>query len=212
VAIELVIFDCDGILVDSEPITTATWIEALAELGLAWSADEHGERFRGGRMADVVAAAEADLGAPIPAEFVARFRERLFERLRREVRPVPGVIEALDAIPWPACVASNGPRAKMEATLGSTGLMERFRGRIFSAYDANRFKPDPGLFLHAAAALGARSDRSVVVEDSDTGLAAAAAAGMRAFAYEAPGIALRAEGAVRFSDMRALPGLLRRLA
>jgi beta-phosphoglucomutase-like phosphatase (HAD superfamily) len=190
--IDLVIFDCDGVLVDSEPITTAVWIEALETLGLAWKADEHIARFRGGRMADVIAAAEADLGAPVPAGFVDGFRTRLFERLRREVRPVP--------------------RAKMESTLGSTGLLARFEGRIFSAYDVGHFKPDPGLFLHAAAALGARASRCVVVEDSVAGLRAAAAAGMRAFAYEAPGLDLGADGAVPFRDMRALPGLLAHVA
>jgi len=212
VSLDLVIFDCDGVLVDSEGITTGAYIECLAEVGLTWRHEEAVERFRGGKMADVVAMAEAELGRPLPPEFTQTFRAVLFERLRRSVRPVAGIEEALDALPYPICVASNGPRAKMDATLGSTGLMARFEGRVFSAYEVGSFKPEPGLFLHAAAALGARPECCAVIEDSDGGLRAAVAAGMHAFAYDGHGARLEAVGATRFSDMRDLPALLATLA
>jgi HAD superfamily hydrolase (TIGR01509 family) len=163
-------------------------------------------------MVDVVAQAEADLGRPLPADFTQTFRALLFERLRRDVRPVPGVVAALDALPYPTCVASNGPRAKMDATLGSTGLLDRFEGRIFSAYEVGSFKPEPGLFLHAAAALGADPARCAVVEDSDGGLRAAVAAGMHALAYDGHGAGLEAAGATRFTDMARLPQILAALA
>ncbi len=210
--IDLVIFDCDGVLVDSEGITTRTYIDALAELGLTWAFEDAVHRFRGGKMADVIALAEADLGRPLPDGFVERFRAVLFERLRTECDPVEGIVEALDRLSHPVCVASNGPRAKMDATLGSTGLMPRFEGRIFSAYEVGSFKPEPGLFLHAAEALGARPDRCVVVEDSDGGVRAAVAAGMHALAYDGHGANLKAEGATKFEDMRALPGLVADIA
>ena len=206
--IELVIFDCDGVLVDSEGITTGAYIDCLADVGLTWRHEEAIEHFRGGRLADVVAQAEAELGRPLPPDFTQTFRAVLFERLRRDVRPVTGIVEALDALPYPVCVASNGPRAKMDATLGSTGLMVRFVGRVFSAYEVGCFKPEPGLFLHAAATLGARPERCAVVEDSDAGVRAAVAAGMHALAYDGHGVGLKAEGATRFSDMRDLPALL----
>ena len=207
--IELVIFDCDGVLVDSEAITTATIIEAVGVAGLDWSADAVLERHRGGNLADVRADAEAQLGRPLPADFVERFRARLFERLRAEVRPITGIADALADIALPMCVASNGPVAKMEATLGTTGLMARFKGRIFSAYDIDCFKPDPGLFLHAAREMGATPERCVVVEDSDTGIEAAVAAGMRVLAYVGHGYEMHAVGAEAFESMAELPALLR---
>jgi HAD superfamily hydrolase (TIGR01509 family) len=206
--IQLVIFDCDGVLVDSEPITTATWVAALAEFGLTWTADDLDRSYRGGKLADVVAAAEAALGGPLPGDFVERFRERLYERLRIDVRPVPGIHEALDALPYATCVASNGPRAKMEATLGSTGLMARFEGRVFSAYDIDSFKPEPGLFLHAARTCGVAPARCVVVEDSDTGIRAARAAGMTVLAFGLDRHASFTEHAPRLAAMTDLPAAL----
>jgi len=205
---ELVIFDCDGVLVDSETITTNTIVEAVGAAGLNWAVDDVLQHFHGGKMADVIAAAEAELGAPLPEDFVDRFRLRLFERLRADVEAIPGVEAALDAISLPTCVASNGPRGKMEATLGSTGLLARFEGRIFSAYDIGSFKPDPGLFLHAAAEMGVRPEGCVVVEDSDNGVRAAVAAGMRVLAYVGHGFELHAAGAETFDTMAALPGLV----
>jgi HAD superfamily hydrolase (TIGR01509 family) len=206
--LELVIFDCDGVLVDSEPITTRTIVEAVGEAGLAWTCEDVRRRFHGGRLAHVLAAAEGDLGRPLAEDFVERFRARLYERLRAEVRPVPGVRAALEALPWPCCVASNGPRAKMEATLGSTGLLARFEGRVFSAYEVGSFKPDPGLFLHAAATLGAEPGACAVVEDSSGGLRAARAAGMRAVAYVGHGLPTDTTDALVLQDMRRLPELL----
>lgn len=207
-ATELVIFDCDGVLVDSEGITTDAWVEAMRGLGLAWQAADVMHHFRGGKMADVIATAEAELGAPVPEDFVQGFRARLYERLGSEVEAVPGIAAALDALVHPVCVASNGPREKMDVTLGCTGLLKRFAGRIFSAYEVGSFKPEPGLFLHAAKACGAAPERCVVIEDSDSGVRAGVAAGMTVLAYDGHGESFRAEGARRFSDMADLPGLI----
>jgi beta-phosphoglucomutase-like phosphatase (HAD superfamily) len=137
---QLVIFDCDGVLVESETITTDTIIEAVARSGLRWDRARVLDRHRGGNLARVRADAEAELGRPLPEDFIPRFRERLYERLRADVEPIPGIEAALDAIPYPVCVASNGPRAKMETTLGATGLLARFEGRLYSACSS----PTPG--------------------------------------------------------------------
>lgn len=205
---KLVIFDCDGVLVDSEAITTDTIVEAMAWYGLTWNAELVLARHRGGNLLNVRADAEAQLGSALPDDFVERFRHRLYERLRADIQPIPGIAAALDAIAHPICVASNGPRGKMEATLGTTGLLPRFEGRIFSAYDIDSFKPDPGLFLHAAREMDTAPEHCVVVEDSDSGIRAAVAAGMRVLAYTGHGVELEAEGAERLDDMAQLPALL----
>lgn len=204
----LVIFDCDGVLVDSEAITTATIVEAMAAQGLVWTHEHVMTRHHGGNLAAVRAEAEAALGRSLPADFVERFRARLFEKLEAEVQPIEGIAAALDAIPHRTCVASNGPQLKMQASLGATGLLARFEGRIFSAYDIDLFKPDPGLFLHAAREMGTDPSECVVVEDSDSGVRAAVAAGMRVLAYTGHGFNLQADGAETFSHMAQLPDLI----
>ncbi|MDA1194476.1 MAG: HAD family hydrolase [Planctomycetota bacterium] len=213
--IDLVIFDCDGVLVDSETITSRTIADCLQEQGVAWGAEVVGDRFRGGRMQDILTEAEVERGGPLPADFVPRFRERLFARLAAEVEPVPGVHEALDgleALGLPFCVASNGPQGKMEATLGRTRLLPRFGARIFSAYDLGVFKPNPDLFLHAARTMGAADPtRVAVVEDTETGLQAARAAGMHVIAYVGHGVPMETRAAHRLERMAELPALLRRL-
>ena len=208
---QLVIFDCDGVLVDSETITTATIVEAMSWYGLDWDAEHVLRRHRGGNLLNVRADAEQELGESLPADFVDRFRERLYERLRADILPIPGIEAALDALPQEICVASNGPRGKMEATLGTTGLLPRFEDRIFSAYDIDVFKPDPGLFLHAAREMDVPPADCVVVEDSDNGIEAAVAAGMPVLAYVGHGVDLEAEGAILFDDMARLPGLIESL-
>lgn len=213
-ALDLVIFDCDGVLVDSEIITSRTIAECVGALGLPWETEDVAMRFRGGKMKDVMAAAEAELGKPLGDDFVPRFRARLYERLASEVEAIPGIEAALDgveALGLPYCVASNGPREKMHATLGATGLLPRFDGRIYTAYDLGVFKPNPDLFLHAAAAFGAPPERTVVVEDTENGLEAVYAARMHAVAYTGHGVPMDTTRAHDLEDMAALPDLLARI-
>jgi HAD superfamily hydrolase (TIGR01509 family) len=153
---------------------------------------------------------EARLGRPLPPAFEASFWERAEVALRAELRPVPGIHEALERIPTPTCVASSGRIDKMRVTLGVTGLLRRFEGRIFSAADVPRAKPWPDLFLHAAERMGAAPTTCVVVEDSPRGVEAGVAAGMRVLGYAARTDAseLAGAGAEIFSDMRLLPQLL----
>ncbi|MGW7293330.1 HAD family hydrolase [Streptomyces xiamenensis] len=211
-AIELVIFDCDGVLVDSEPLALRVCVELGAELGWPLTEREIVDRFLGRSERSVSAQVAERLGEEAAARWSALYRSRLAAAIDAELLPVPGVIEALDAIVLPRCIASSGSHEKMRRTLGRTGLWERFEGRIFSASEVARGKPEPDLFLHAAQRLGVEPARCAVVEDSQYGVRAARAAGMRSFGYAGgltPAPWLEGADTVVFEDMRKLPDLLR---
>jgi HAD superfamily hydrolase (TIGR01509 family) len=208
---DLVIFDCDGVLVDSERIAVRVDAVVLGRLGWELTEAEIIDRFMGRSEAYMVGEIEAALGHPLAADWDAEFVPLYREALAAELEPVDGVVEALDAIATPTCVASSSTHERLRFTLGLTGLLERFDGRIFSAADVANGKPAPDLFLHAAASLGADPARCAVVEDSRYGVEAARAAGMRAFGY-AGGLTvverLAGPATTVFSDMRELPALL----
>ena len=209
----LVIFDCDGVLVDSEPVSNRILTAMLNDLGLPLTLEQTMDRFVGRSMPACIAIIERDLGHAPPEDFAEEFHRRTVAAFDRDLQAVPGVVAVLDGLPWPHCVASSGDHAKLRATLTRTGLYDRFAGRIFSALDVPRGKPAPDLFLHAAERMGADPARCAVVEDSVLGVQAGVAAGMRVFAYTgtvgAP--ALERAGAHRvFDDMSALPELLAR--
>lgn len=206
---DLVIFDCDGVLVDSERLAVRTESKILSDLGWPLTEAEIVERFVG-RSADYMQSEiERHLGRGIDwdAEFETRYRE-VFER---ELIPVPGIVEALDEITFPVCVASSGSHEKMRFTLGKTGLFDRFGGRIFSVDQVAQGKPAPDIFLFAADQMGASPNRCAVVEDSVSGVTAGLSAGMAVLAF-AGGVTnaetLSIEGAVVFDDMRELPAVL----
>jgi HAD superfamily hydrolase (TIGR01509 family) len=207
--VDLVIFDCDGVLVDSEPLAIRVESALITELGWPLTERDVLERFVGRSDAHMKAEIEAALGRPVP-EWDDRYRERLHASFRESLRPVAGVVEAVDALTTATCVASSGTHDKMRLTLGLTGLWERFEGRIFSTTEVAEGKPAPDLFLHAAARMGIEPDRCVVVEDSRSGVEAARAAGMRALGYAGgltPRAWLEGPGTVVFTDMGELPGL-----
>src|SRR5581483_7187596 len=180
---ELVIFDCDGVLVDSEPIAVRVDVAMLAEVGITMSEAEVIERFVG-RSPDVILAdAEARLGHRVPDGWWERGEERIRAAYATELGPVPGIAEALAAIELPMCVASSSGHDSLRFKLELTGLYERFEGRIFSAADVANGKPAPDLFLYAASRMGADPSRCVVVEDSRYGVEATRAAGMDALGY-----------------------------
>jgi HAD superfamily hydrolase (TIGR01509 family) len=209
--IRLVIFDCDGVLVDSERLAVKIDVQVLASLGWPMTEAEVVERFVGKSDAHMKREIELHLGRALPGDWDTGFRDVYLETFRRELKPVDGVALALDAIAVPTCVASSGTREKMEFTLGLTGLLGRFAGRLFSATEVANGKPAPDLFLHAAARMGADPRECAVVEDSRFGVAAARAAGMRAFGYAGgltPAAWLEGPGTVVFTDMRDLPRLL----
>ncbi|MFJ9840161.1 HAD family hydrolase [Kitasatospora sp. NPDC101155] len=209
--IELVIFDCDGVLVDSEVIAVRVLVQLGEEYGWPLTEAEVIEKFVGRSEAANHAMVAERLGEEAATLFDKRFRELHAEAVDAGLTPVDGLVEALDAITLPTCVASSGSHEKMRHTLGRTGLYGRFEGRIFSATEVGRGKPAPDLFLHAARSMGVDPARCLVVEDSGPGVAAARAAGMRALGY-AGGVTaaerLAGPGTVVFDDMRELPGLI----
>ena len=215
----LVIFDSDGVLVDSEPIASRILAEVLTDFGFAISSRDAIDRYTGISLKAVLAKIEAEWGRPLPDEFVATLRQRDVAAFQAELQPMPGVLEtlaALDRLNIAKCVASSGTPAKLRVTLGVSNLSRCFEPHIFSAEMVERGKPAPDLFLHAAQCMGVRPDACVVIEDSVPGIKAARAAGMRSFGFIGgghvpPGHAARlskAGAALGFAQMTDLPGLL----
>ncbi|MDI3212404.1 HAD family hydrolase [Arthrobacter sp. AL12] len=208
---ELVVFDCDGVLVDSEVIAVRVDQLVLADLGWELAQEEIVERFVGRSESHFIAVIEEQLGIELCEGWDRTYDPWYRSAFERELVAVDGVVEALDGIRLPHCVASSGSHAKMRRTLGHTGLLHRFEGRLFSATDVARGKPAPDLFLHAARVLGAAPERCAVVEDSAHGVQAARSAGMHVFAYAGgvtPAERLAGPGTTVFHDMRQLPALI----
>jgi HAD superfamily hydrolase (TIGR01509 family) len=208
----LVIFDCDGVLVDSELITNRIFVRMLNDLGVAVSLDDMFEKFVGRSMAQCLEIISGMLGHAAPVDFVDEYRTRTTAALQSELQTVPGIEMALAAIDIPYCVASNGSHEKMRTSLGVTGLLAKFQGKMFSVADVARSKPFPDVFLYAAEKSGVSAASCAVVEDTPTGVAAGVAAGMTVFGYCActPRHRLKQAGAqVLFDSMAALPELLR---
>lgn len=209
--LELVIFDCDGVLVDSERLAVRIDAAMLGELGWPISEEEVVHRFVGRSYAAMTAEIEDHLGTALPNGWEAELNRRYATAIETELTPVDGIVEALDELTVPTCVASSGSHETMRRSLGRTGLYGRFAGRIFSATEVPHGKPAPDLFLHAAARMGVSPDRCTVIEDSQYGVRAARAAKMRVLGYAAgvtPASWLVDEGAEVFTDMRELPALL----
>ena len=179
----------------------------LTEIGLPMTHEQSVEAFMGRSWKTVTAWVE-ERGVALPEGFRRRYLDAMFAAFAEELRPVPGIAAALDAITLPNCVASSASIEKMRFTLGHTGLWDRFNGRIFSATEVERGKPAPDLFLYAAERMGWESADCAVVEDSPAGVEAALAAGMTAFGYAGSTPADRLDGARVFTDMAELPALL----
>jgi HAD superfamily hydrolase (TIGR01509 family) len=195
------------VLVDSEAISNRVLAGLLTEIGLPLTPEESIEAFLG-RSWKTIQGWASERGTEIDQDFRLRYRREMFAAFEEELEPVPGVVEALDAIALPACVASSGSHDKIRFTLGHTGLLERFDGRIFSATEVEHGKPAPDLFLHAAASMGWEPAATAVVEDSPAGVEGALAAGMTVFGYARVTPAARLNGARVFTDMAELPSLL----
>jgi HAD superfamily hydrolase (TIGR01509 family) len=208
---ELVIFDCDGVLVDSEPIAVRIDAEILRRLRMPLSESEIVERFVGRSSSVMRRALERHLGHALPDDWADEFRGLYDAAYEAELQPIPGIEAALDAIRLPTCVASSSEPPSLRHKLELTGLYDRFAGRIFSASEVANGKPAPDIFLLAAARMGARPEACAVVEDSRFGVEGARAAGMEVFAYAGsvtPAASLAGAGTTVFDDMRQLPSLL----
>ncbi|NNC65480.1 MAG: HAD family hydrolase [Gammaproteobacteria bacterium] len=208
---DLIIFDCDGVIVDSEVIGNRVFRQFLAELGLSLSEQEVYARFLGRALADSLVIIEGLLGRPVPPATLERYKRTRDETLRNEVRAVEGVEDIIGMLDVPFCVASSGDHSKMQATLGATGLLPLFDGRIFSAVDVARAKPAPDIFLHAVEQMRADPGRTTVIEDTVNGVRAARAAEMTVYGYAGltPAAKLTEAGAHKtFAHMRELEDLL----
>jgi HAD superfamily hydrolase (TIGR01509 family) len=212
---QLVVFDCDGVLVDSEPLAARVGADLLSAAGWAVTPAEVAERFIGRSGAEMHAAAAAELGAALPEGFDDEFRDRFLRLATDELTAVAGVADVLERLIGagvPICVGSNSSRARVSWTLERTGLMRWFApDRIFSGHDMARPKPAPDVYLAAAASQRVDPSGAAVIEDSAVGASAARAAGMAVFGYAGgltPAAALAGPGTTVFTDMADLPALL----
>ncbi len=179
----LVIFDCDGVIVDSEPISIAVLVRAVGSMGVEISLEDAYARFLGRSLSTISGILHAEYGLAIDEGFLARMRHDLYGRFRAELLPVSGIAETVDRLKIPYCLASSSQPERIRLCLGVTGLLERFEPHIFSATMVERGKPHPDLFLHAALQMQAHPKDCIVVEDSPAGVEAAHAAGMTVFAF-----------------------------
>jgi len=218
-AFDLVIFDLDGVLVDSEPIGSRVTAAALKEAGIEISAADVCDRFLGVSTASMLRTIEAEHGHRLPEFFQENLRARILKAFEHELEPVPGVSALLDALAVDRCVASSSHPERIRRSLELAGLLERFAPHLFSATMVSAGKPAPDLFLLAAARMAAEPPRCLVVEDSEVGIRAAKAAGMTAYGFtgashvhpQAHAPRLQAAGAdAIFTEMPALVGLIDR--
>ncbi len=205
----LIIFDCDGVLVDSEVIGAEVFSEELARHGIALSPVECHTQFQGKTLRDCMTWLGSEFPVTLPEDFLTVLEEATADRFQRDLQPVAGILDVLhylDEQSVPYCVASNGGYEKMNGSLGLTGLLPYFEGRIFSADSVSKGKPDPALFLWAAESMGVPPQFCTVIEDSYWGLKAAKAAGMNVFHYSLTEVT--DPKAPVFSRMSDLPALL----
>lgn len=211
------LFDCDGTLVDSEPLLADEMATSLSAVGLPFVAEDYMGEFRGARFMNIVGELQRRHGEVDPEHLKAseaRMRRRLAERLASELTLLPGVHEALDALAHiPHAVVSNGPEAKIRTSLEATGLSDYFGNHLFSGYSAQCWKPDPCLYLHAATIMGYEARHCVAIDDAIVGVKAALAAGMTVIHLNRfPDVETTPAGAIAISNMHQLPTVIEHLA
>ncbi|WP_299399402.1 HAD family hydrolase [uncultured Gelidibacter sp.] len=180
-----VIFDCDGVLVDSESIANQVMVDMANELGANINLEYALKNFKGASIHRCLELIADLIPERLPDDFIPNFRTRSFESFKNNIKPVEGVTEVLEQLTLPFCVASSGPENKIRLNLELTGLLPHFEDRIFSCFTIKRWKPDPGVFLWAAETMGFQPDECVVIEDSLTGVTAAKNGGFDVFGYTA---------------------------
>ena len=180
---DLVIFDCDGVLVDSEPIINRAHSQVLAACGYPIAEMALVDRFCGMSDPEMLGIIERERGSALPGSYAERVGAIIEEGFQRSLIAIPGVVDALDSLPGPVCVASSSAPEQLRRKLELTGLLASFGESLFSASMVRRGKPAPDLFLYAAARMGVAPERCLVIEDSPAGIEAARAAGMTAIGF-----------------------------
>jgi len=219
VPIDLIIFDCDGVLVDSEVISCRAHANALTRHGYPISSEQVSRRFLGRSTKQANLEIETELGRKLPEAYHGDLQDELFRSFEADLEAIRGIHDVLDVVTQAVCVASSGSHQRMQVSLGSTGLHERLAPNIFSSSQVKNGKPAPDLFLFAADQMGVPPERCVVIEDSLAGIAGARAAGMTVFGFCGGShcgdghaeTLLQAGANLTFADMHQLPELLRRV-
>ncbi|MEP6931957.1 MAG: HAD family hydrolase, partial [Flavobacterium sp.] len=178
-----IIFDCDGVLVDTEKTGNGILLSMAAEHGFEMKIEDAYRNFNGRNLKDCFRYIEDSIGKKLPDDFENEYRLRSFEAFKTQVTPMEGVFEFLEKLEIPYCVASSGPVDKIRLNLETVGLLDKFEGRIFSSYEINSWKPDPELFLHAAKEMGFEVKECIVVEDSRAGVMAGRKGGFKVYGF-----------------------------
>lgn len=209
--IKCILFDCDGVLVDSEPIALSTLVYQANQLGVDIDLDFAIQYFKGHSLEEVIATLAYFRKNPIPTNFEQTYRTITFDRFKKELKSIAGIAELIPQLKIPYAVASSGPQHKIRLNLEITGLIEYFEGNIFSCYDLQKWKPDPAIYIHAATQMGFEPSECLIIEDSLMGVQAAVASGAVVYAYAEHAHdkeELQATGATLFYDMGDILELL----
>ncbi len=180
-----IIFDCDGVLVDSEPLGNQVMVDMANELGAAIDLKYAYQHFKGNALKNCISQISELVDSEIPLNFEVDYRRRSFEKFKNEIQPVDGILDLIKNLEIPFCVASSGPENKIRLNLELTGLLPYFESKIFSCYTIKKWKPDAAVFLWAAETMGYRPSECVVIEDSSTGVHAAIKGGFDVFGFTA---------------------------
>lgn len=208
--VKCIIFDCDGVLVDTEKIGNGILLEMAQEYGFKMELEDAYRNFNGRNLKDCFKHIEEAIEQKLPETFETEYREKSFEAFKTQVKPMEGVVAFIDLLKIPYCVASSGPMDKIRLNLEVAGLLDKFEGKMFSSYLINSWKPEPGIFLHAAKEMGFEVKDCIVLEDSKAGVKAGISGGFKVYGF-ANGFNnedLKAEGAELFSSYEELKELL----
>ena len=209
--VKCIIFDCDGVLVDTEKIGNEILLSMAAEHGFEMKIEDAYSNFNGRNLKECFLHVENCIGKKLPDNFESEYRERSFEAFKTQVKPMEGVVDFIEKLKIPYCVASSGPVEKIRLNLETAGLLDKFENKIFSAYQINSWKPDPGIFLFAAKEMGFEVKDCIVVEDSKAGVMAGIRGGFKVYGFVNDNNFddLKNEGAIVFSSYDELKELLK---
>jgi len=209
--VKCIIFDCDGVLVDTEKIGNGILLEMASEHGFEMKIEDAYRDFNGRNLKECFQHIETAIDKKLPDNFESEYRERSFEAFKTQVKPMEGVVDFIEKLQIPYCVASSGPVEKIRLNLETAGLLDKFENKIFSAYQINSWKPDPGIFLFAAKEMGFKVKDCIVVEDSKAGVMAGIRGGFKVYGFVNDNNFddLKNEGAIVFSSYDELEELLK---